>query len=104
MRWKGFTLGLVWFCFTVLLILLFSTQDKEWLIDGSNIKNICEVMIFMENDDIRDAGRIITLPLFFPLVYLLVWKKKRHGFLWLLLLCVFAFWLWRFYLRYTLCW
>lgn len=103
MSWKGFTLGFVWFWFSVLLISLFSAQGKEWLIDGGSIKNICDLMTYIGNDDIRDVGKVITIPLFFPYIYLLVWKKQRHWFLYLTLLAVFAFWIWRFFMRYQLC-
>lgn len=103
MRWKSFTLGFVWFWLCILFISLFSAQDKEWMIDGVSIKNICDLRTYIENDDISDVGRIITIPLFLPFVYLLVWKKKHHWFLYLIFLCIIAFWVWRFYLRYRLC-
>ncbi|SEK46016.1 Protein of unknown function [Kosakonia sacchari] len=103
MRWKAFTLGFVWFVFSVLFIILFSAQDKEWLIDGNSIKNICDLMIYIEHDDTRDVGVVMTIPLFFPFIYLLVWKKRRHWLLYLTLLSIFAFWLWRFFLRYQWC-
>ncbi len=100
---KGWIAGLIWFCFSIVLILLLSVQDKEWLIDGKNIKNICDLKAYVESEDIRDAGIAITIPLFFPFVYLLVWKKQHHGFLYLTLFSIFAFWLWRFFLRYQFC-
>ncbi|WLI75207.1 YjeO family protein [Kosakonia sp. H02] len=103
MRWRGFTLGFVWFWLSILLISLFSMQDKEWFIDGDGIKNICDLITYIESDDIRDVGIVITIPLFFPFIYLLIWKKKHHWFLYLIFLSVFAFWLWRFFLRYKLC-
>lgn len=32
-------------------------------------------MIYIEHDDTRDVGVVMTIPLFFPFIYLLVWKK-----------------------------
>ncbi|MDV5354888.1 YjeO family protein [Enterobacter asburiae] len=103
MRWKGFTLGFIWFWLSIFLILLVSTQDKEWLIDGVDITNICDLMISIASDDIRDIGLAVTVPLFFPFFYLMAWKRQHHWFQYLLFIAIFAFWLWRFFLRYTVC-
>lgn len=103
MRWKALIPGFIWFWISIFLITLFSTQDKGWLIDGKDIKNICELKIYIEHNYIRDAEIIVTFPLIFPFIYLLIWKKQRHWFLYLTLLSVIAFWLWRFFFRYQFC-
>lgn len=36
------------------------------MIDEGGVKNICHVLEYLENDDTRDVGVIMTLPLFFP--------------------------------------
>lgn len=100
---KGWVVSVAWFCFSSVLILLFSVQDKEWLIDSQDVKNICDLMASVEQDDIRDVGLLVTLPLFFPYIYLLARKKRQHGFVYLTLCCLVAFWLWRFFLRYQWC-
>ncbi|MER2890717.1 DUF2645 family protein, partial [Escherichia coli] len=41
MTYKIFTLGIIWLCMSILVIVVFSTQDKEWWIGEENIKNIC---------------------------------------------------------------
>ena len=34
MSWKSFTLNFIWGIVSIILIIMFSTQDKEWFIDG----------------------------------------------------------------------
>jgi hypothetical protein len=46
---------------------IFSTQDKEWFIDGLGVNNICDLMTYVESDDIRDAGIIFTPRFLFPI-------------------------------------
>lgn len=38
-----FILCCIWFFVSVLWILILSTLDKEWMIDGRGINNICDV-------------------------------------------------------------
>jgi len=101
--WKSFVLNTMWVVVSFLLILLFSTQDKEWFIDGQEIKNICDLMKYIESEDIRLVGVFITLPLFIPFVYAVVWKKQRNLWQWLIILFLLSFWLWRFIFRYQFC-
>lgn len=103
MNWKIFVIGLAWLFFSIFWIVIFSTQDKEWWIGEGEIKNICDLMKWIENDDTRDAGIIFTLPLFFPAVYVLLHKKKRYWFIYLITVLIAGFWLWQFFIRYQLC-
>lgn len=103
MSWKVFSLGFIWLGISFLWITLFSTQDKEWWIGEGGIKNICDLMEYIENDDIRDAGVIMTLPIFFPVIYAIFIKRKRYWFLNLVTILVTGFWLWKFFIRYQLC-
>lgn len=56
-----------------------STLDKEWMIDGRGINNVCDVLMYLEDDDTRDVGVIITLPLFFPFLWFTLWQKNAVG-------------------------
>ena len=69
MSWKSFTLNFIWGIVSIILIIMFSTQDKEWFIDGRGINNVCDVMNYIEDDDVRSVGIILTLPLFIPFIY-----------------------------------
>lgn len=74
-----FILCCIWFFVSVLWILILSTLDKEWMIDGRGINNICDVLEHLENDDTRDVGVIMTLPLFFPFLWFTQWRKNAAG-------------------------
>lgn len=102
MNWKVFSLGSIWLFFSFLIITLLSTQDKEWWIGTGEIKNICDLMSSVENDDVRDIGVLFSLPVFFPAIYALV-KRKRHWFIHLVTVSIAAYWLWQFFIRYQLC-
>lgn len=104
MSWKSFTLNFIWFWVSILCISLFSTQDKEWFIDGNGINNICDLMIYIENDDIRPIGVAMTIPVFFPFIYAMTYKKQRSGWQYSVVVAVALFWVWCFFLRYQLCW
>ncbi|HAI3447614.1 MULTISPECIES: YjeO family protein [Escherichia] len=99
-----FILCCIWFFVSVLWILILSTLDKEWMIDGRGINNICDVLEYLENDDTRDVGVIMTLPLFFPFLWFTQWRKKRGWFMYATALAIFGYWLWQFFLRYQFCW
>lgn len=102
-KWH-FVINIVWALISSGLILVLSTQDKEWFIDGEGINNICDVMKYVENDDVRFGGMLMTLPLFFPYLYVL-FKKKREGiFQYVVMASIVFFGLWRFIFRYQLCW
>ena len=103
MKWK-FIVSIVWLLVSFMLITLLSTQDKEWLIDGGEIRNICDLMKSVENDDVRIVAMVITLPLFFPYLYILTTKKKKGCFQYMSMASIVLFWLWRFILRYQFCW
>lgn len=103
MTWKMFTLGFIWFWVVILNILLFSTRDKEWMIGSGEINNFCQLTRAILEDDTRIAGVPMTLLLFLPMLYVIFWKKVCHWYLWLLLVTVFAYWLWQFFLRYYWC-
>lgn len=81
----------------------FLTQDKEWFIDGLGVNNICDLMTYVESDDIRDAGIIFTLPLFIPYIYVIAYRKQRSFWQLLTVTVLVCFWLWRFFLRYQFC-
>ena len=61
-----FVLCCIWFIVAFLWITITSALDKEWMIDGRGINNVCDVLMYLEEDDTRDVGVIMTLPLFFP--------------------------------------
>jgi len=94
---------MIWLLLCVILITLFSTQDKEWFIDGGDIKNICDVMEYIENDDVRLVGVALTIPLFFPFIYVIIWRKQRSKWQYSVAVVLLVFWLWRFIFRYYLC-
>lgn len=103
MNWKIFSLGVVWLFASLALIIIFSTQSKEWWIGDDGINNICDLMRYIENDDVRDFGIIITLPVFFPAIYAFFRKGKRYWFTYLVTAIIAGFWLWKFLVRYQLC-
>lgn len=103
MKSKLFALDIIWCVVAFFWIVLLSAQDKEWMIGSGDIKNICDLINFIENDDTRFIGMSFTLPVFFPAIYMLILKKKLHWFTWLVTLCITGFWLWQFFIRYQLC-
>ncbi|WP_318356169.1 YjeO family protein [Enterobacter sp.] len=103
MNWKSLTCNIIWLLFSFFLMLIFSTQDKESMIDGREINTICDVMIYFEDDDIRSIGMMLTIPLFFPLIYAILWKKQRNIWQYLVFIILLSFWLWRFIIRYQVC-
>lgn len=103
MTWKMFSLGCIWLFVSIINILLFSTRDKEWMIGSEEITNFCQLTRSILEDDTRIVGVPITLLLFLPMLYVMFWKKIQHWYLWLLLVIVFAYWLWKFFLRYYWC-
>jgi Protein of unknown function (DUF2645). len=103
MNWKVFTLGFLWLIVSVLWIMLWSVQDKEWWTGDGGIKNICDLMAYIENDDNRSVGMILTLPVFLPATYTILIKRQRAWFIYLVTAVVTVYWLWQFMLRYQLC-
>lgn len=104
MSCKFFALNFIWGIVSIIFIIIFSTQDKEWFIDGRGINNICDVMKYIENDDIRSVGITLTLPLFIPFIYATVWRRQRSIWQYSVIVALLLFWLWRFVIRYQLCW
>ena len=74
-----FVLCCIWFIVAFLWITITSALDKEWMIDGRGINNVCDVLMYLEEDDTRDVGVIMTLPLFFP--FLSGRKLQRPDFI-----------------------
>ncbi|EPK7284571.1 TPA: YjeO family protein [Citrobacter farmeri] len=103
MNWKVFTLGFIWFWLSIFWIVFCSVQDKEWWIGDGDIKNICDLMNYIENDDARDVGYFFSLPVFFPAIYAILIKKKRYWFIYVVTLAVTGYWLWQFVIRYHWC-
>lgn len=103
MTWKIFTLSIVWFIVSLFWIVFCSVQDKEWWIGQGEIKNICDLMSYIENDDIRDVGVFYSLPIFFPAIYVIIIKRKRDWFVCLTTILISGYWLWQFFLRYQFC-
>ncbi|EEW0762860.1 YjeO family protein [Escherichia albertii] len=101
---RQFILCCIWFFVSVLWILILSTLDKEWMIEERGVKNICDVLEYPENDDTRDIGVIMTLPLFFPFLWFTLRRKKRGWLMYATALTIFSYWLWQFFLRYQFCW
>lgn len=93
-----FILCCIWFIVAFLWITITSALDKEWMIDGRGINNVCDVLMYLEDDDTRDVGVIMTLPLFFPFLWFALWRKKtrlvyvrhRAGYFRLLAVAVFS--------------
>lgn len=83
---------------------MLSVQDKEWFVDGRGINNICDVMTYLENDDIRPVGIIMTLPLFIPYIYAVIWRKQCSLWQYFVIAIILFYWLWQFFLRYQFCW
>lgn len=79
MTWKMFTLGFIGFRGMVIEILLFSTRDKEWMVGRGEINNIFQLTREILEDDTRDVGVILTLPLFLSMLYVIFWKKSTIG-------------------------
>ncbi|OUE77165.1 hypothetical protein AZ013_002177 [Citrobacter freundii] len=103
MNSKAISLNVIWGTVSFVLIIIFSPQDKEWFIDGLGVNNICDLMTYVESDDIRDAGIIFTLPLFIPYIYVIAYRKQRSFWQLLTVTVLVCFWLWRFFLRYQFC-
>ncbi len=92
-----FVLCCIWFIVAFLWITITSALDKEWMIDGRGINNVCDVLMYLEEDDTRDVGVIMTLPLFFPFSgslcgekTRLVYVRHRAGYFRLLAVAVFS--------------
>lgn len=92
-----FVLCCIWFIVAFLWITITSALDKEWMIDGRGINNVCDVLMYLEDDDTRDVGVIMTLPLFFPFLWFALWRKKRGWFMYATALAIFGYWLWQFF-------
>ncbi|AYL54599.1 TPA: YjeO family protein [Citrobacter freundii] len=103
MSWKSFVLNFIWFVISIFWIDMLSVQDKEWFIDGRGINNICDVMTYLENDDIRPVGVIMTLPLFIPYIYAVIRKRQRSLWQYSVIATMVFYWLWRFFIRYQIC-
>ena len=93
----------IWFIVAFLWITITSALDKEWMIDGRGINNVCDVLMYLEDDDTRDVGVIMTLPLFSLFSGSLCGEKKRGWFMYATALAIFGYWLWQFFLRYQFC-
>ncbi|ALB49156.1 DUF2645 family protein [Cronobacter sakazakii] len=103
MKYKLLTLCIIWFGVSVFWVIIFSVQDKEWWIGQGEIKNICDLVYYIEEDDSRNTGIIFSLPVFFPAVYAIFIKKNHHWLIWLTTLAIAGYWLWQFFIRYQLC-
>ena len=47
MNSKAISLNVIWGTVSFVLIIIFSTQDKEWFIDGLGVNNICDLMTYV---------------------------------------------------------
>lgn len=103
MNWKLFTLSFIWSLICVGAITIFSFIDKESLIDGLEIKNICDVMHNFVVDDIRDVGGPFTLLMIAPLFYYCLRRKTRAWYLYAMTLFLVILWIWRFFWRFHFC-
>ncbi|VFS33970.1 inner membrane protein [Escherichia coli] len=45
-----FILCCIWFIVAFLWITITSALDKEWMIDGRGINNVCDVLMYLEDD------------------------------------------------------
>ncbi|WP_247754238.1 DUF2645 family protein [Citrobacter freundii] len=48
MNSKAISLNVIWGTVSFVLIIIFSTQDKEWFIDGLGVNNICDLMTYVD--------------------------------------------------------
>ena len=51
----------IWFIVAFLWITITSALDKEWMIDGRGINNVCDVLMYLEDDDTVSYTHL-TLP------------------------------------------
>lgn len=93
----------IYYLSCMFLILVLSYVDKEDLIDGDEVRSICDVRRMFSIDDTRDVTAPLTVLFIAPLVYLVVKKRFRSLPLNIALATVAIFWLWRFFIRFSIC-
>lgn len=93
----------IYYLLCLFLILVLSYIDKEDLIDGDEVRSICDVRQMFSIDDTRDVTAPLTLLLITPLIYLVVNRRFRSWPLNISLILVAIFWLWRFFIRFSIC-
>jgi hypothetical protein len=93
----------IYYLSCIFFILVLSYADKEDLIDGDEVRNICDVRRMFFIDDTRDVTAPLTLLFIAPLIYLVVKRRFRSLPLNIALATVVIFWLWRFFIRFSIC-
>lgn len=68
-----FVLCCIWFIVVFFWIIIIFVLDKEWMIDGCGINNVCDVLMYFEEDDICDVGVIMMLLFFFFFFWFVLW-------------------------------
>ena len=90
-------------CFLSVTVL--SELDKEWMIGGGGIRNVCDLVraISVEND--RDVFAPLTGLLLMPLLVLSIRQivNRRAPWLVLVTLVLILYWWWRFWGRLLVC-
>ncbi|OCQ53393.1 Inner membrane protein YjeO [Photorhabdus australis subsp. thailandensis] len=93
--------GYVFFC--MLLIYMMSYFEKEYYIDGIDIKNICDVYNTLVVDDTRDFDAPVSLLFLFPLFYHAAKKRFKSFFFNAISVVLLVYWAWRFFIRLIVC-
>ena len=83
-----FILCCIWFIVAFLWITITSALDKEWMIDGRGINNVCDVLMYLEDDD--TALFPFSLVRFVAKKTRLVYVRHRAGYFRLLAVAVFS--------------
>ena len=98
-----FILCCIWFIVAFLWITITSALDKEWMIDGRGINNVCDVLMFLVGDAPSAAVVLMTLLFFFLVLCFALLIVARVWFMYATALAIFGYWLWQFFLRYQFC-
>lgn len=93
-----FVLCCIWFIVAFLWITITSALDKEWMIDGRGINNVCDVLMYLEDDDTSRCRCDNDVTALFPFSLVrfvakktrLVYVRHRAGYFRLLAVAVFS--------------
>jgi len=100
--WKRVT-AIGYFFFSLLVIYMMSVFDHEYMVGEGALTNICIAFENLVYDDTRDILAPVTFTLIIPFIHLSLRRKFKSLFYSLLLIFLLTFWIWRFFLRFSLC-
>ncbi|WP_390902554.1 DUF2645 family protein [Winslowiella toletana] len=80
-----------------------SVFDHEYMVGEGALTNICIAFENLVYDDTRDILAPVTFTLIIPFIHLSLRRKFKSLFYNLLLIFLLTFWIWRFFLRFSLC-